>query len=273
MLNLAFPKKRTPPLLVSGELSRLAAGHDARPEQVRIPGKTIHVSSMDSICPRQLALAERYSTKDTTNPTSGDRILWATGNALADMVKESIIASIGRENVWGKWENDRVGWGEKASKAPYQECTLEMPEIGLCGNADLILCINGSIVPVEMKTSKADVFDALTAPTPDHVMQVSRYSYILRRACYSKAMGAPISTKAIVYYIRKEYQYGNGVYKDFVIDATERDDLIDSNIKDIHTAREAQKSGILPDRLAVCNKPTATRAKKCPNCIACFSQR
>jgi hypothetical protein len=153
----------------------------------------------------------------------------------------------------------------------------------LVGHPDLLLWVDGEVLPIEIKSIKANpppssrglddaCFKSISAapidqPLPDHAFQLTAYAKLLRQR-----NTLPIAKKGIVLYVSKDFNFSSPyVEKHITTDSGITLNLVDSAFNEVRALRESQRLSVYPNRLRSCSSPSTTRAKNCVACTNCFS--
>lgn len=292
--DLSVPVEHKPRTVVYSPtfLGDVVRAADKEVEYVRSSG-FIHVSDLNSLCRRKVALVEKHSIKLRKSVNGAMRVLWKMGKAAEHHIRSQVITSWNYENIIGQWRCPcetltYPGFFKRGVTCHrcrfeaniYEEFDLVDHSLRICGHPDLLLYVNGEVVPVEIKSVKynppaskpsdKECFVALSTasePLPNHAFQVTTYRKML-----ADRNTLPISRYAIVYYVAKDYQFKD-VYKEFHIDASTGVTLqqVNNRFELVRQLRQEQASGELAPRLGGCGSSDSPMAKNCQVCTTCFS--
>lgn len=289
------PSNNTPLIFNHGMLSETLRVVDAELTSPRTVG-WVHVSDLLDFCARKFALVERHSIDLTKSASGPMRVVWAMGRAAETHIRNQLIRAFNYQNVIGEWSCGcgsmiNVGFcnniktchrcGTKAVN--YGEFSLKDESLMLVGHPDLLLWVDGEVLPVEIKSVKANpppssrghdesCFKSLQAapldqPLPDHAFQLTAYAKLLRAR-----NTLPISDKGIVLYVSKDFGFTTPYLEKHISTSegiTSR--LVDDAFYRVGELRQQQKSNALPERLRACSSSSSTKAKNCVACTSCFS--
>jgi hypothetical protein len=262
-------------------ISKVLTQRDRRPEAVRLGDEFIHVTSLLDFCPRQHALAELSNKSSYNTVTGGHRVMWKIGRAVEEHVRSEYIQGVDFKGVVGSWSclcGHTKYSGEYLKNKPscsrcrgkvdiYEEKTLFDLDAKISGNPDMVIKRNGKYTPIEIKSIKgdgSDGFEAMDAPKPDHVFQVSAYRKML------KDQGKDVTDEVIIIYVNKRFKFGSP-YKEYHVDASQDhiQNLLNIQWEAVRSLRDTQIEGELPQR--VCTNSGCSRAKSCPFRVDCFN--
>lgn len=271
------------PTLSEDFLTALVSAQDARVEAPRTLGNRdglTHLSSLLNVCPREHVLARRFNISRPEPVTGGHRIVWKFGRAVEDHVRDSLLAARERRGVYGIWKcvckhTSHQGYYPPAATCPrcrqglnhYHEIALIDPDNGVVGSPDMLLVERGWFLPVEVKSMNKEDFDRLTAPVPDHALQVAGYWRILH------VLGYRVMPEARLIYVRKEFLWGgrNRVYKEFTIQPGPLAPLTDAMFLAARDIQEHLQAGSTPERIQGCHSASCSRARSCSVSDVCWS--
>jgi hypothetical protein len=274
------------------QLSDVVIGEDfmATNEPTRHNEHFIHVSDLRELCPRAYVLAVRHNAKVFKSDylkrahSSSMKIVWVQGRASETHIRDSFIRRYANQ-VYGTWEcvcgnskyigfNDRAILCNRCQVAhQFNETPIFDIQRKIVGTADMPVLDKSGLVFVELKTMKKDDFENLTAPSPEHVVQVMTYRDMAIR---NKFGGHPISKKAVVMYAAKEFSV-KGAYKEFVLDTEDSAyDFARATIQLLYRKaeiiRDALTNGTLPPLINKCvGEGVSTHAKGCPMFVNCMA--
>jgi len=263
-------------------IKELLDGQDNMAEVKRNTPGYLHVSALlKSTCARKMRLEEQSTAPQYESVHGGMRVVWRIGRAVESHIREQYIKAIKFKGVIGTWAckcGDTTYNGIHDPRATvcafcrtqphvYNELTLKDDEVKICGNPDLLSTLGDEVTAFEIKSIKhdgPDGWDALTAPLPDHVYQVSAY----RRLGVSNGMN--MNRYAYVIYCTKSYVFGSP-YKVFKVDTTTQQvtALLDEVWAVAREVQESRRAKSLPAR-TVCATPETKKAKSCAMCTDCF---
>ena len=259
-------------------LTALVRQQDEQPEDARGVGGYVHVTALLDFCQRRWSLIAKEIDNRPSLPKSADRVMWAIGRALEHHVRTQIIASVGRQSVYGLWKCpcgglEVLGLGNSSScNSCKREASIfhEVPvfdhELKITGSPDLVL-LHGSqgFRVVEIKSMNKKDFDLLQAPVPNHVFQVNSYRKMML------ATGAVVCAEAIILYVAKDYSF-KSPYKEFHVMPDDQMLTIDAMFEQVRQLRATDERGQLPAKLAVCASVDSPFARRCPQAVSCFSR-
>lgn len=261
------------------------------------PGDYLHVSDLLSKCIRKRAVIEALGVTPSARRLSmSDLVTFAQGDAIHDLLKDR--ARMGAPNlVWGKWSckckalfhEEPCTYGEidQEEECPhchtkvdqYHEVSMRDEDLWVVGNPDLVLYYKNidAYHVTELKSIADKQYQELTAPKPEHILQVVFYWYLMRK------LGYRMTDKVSILYVTKGWMFSGKPYKEFVIDPQAELHRLDDMIEDarahkasILSIRERNASAArriptitLPPR-TMCLKSTTKTAKSCEVCGECF---
>lgn len=287
-------------------------GLDDRAARIQgvVNGDLIHSTALPDLCPRQVALM-RYSKQGFIHTgnriTSNDRLVWATGRAFEEHIRNQLIDSFGKHSVAGifkcdcghlKGGKDLTGaqMGEisegKCSKcnslqSNYHELVVRLPEFHTTHGPDFpYFNAKNQTVVVEIKSiKKGDLaekskggFVNLVAPQKDNLRQVFMYHRV------AKMKNANVAPYVVLIYACKQHIGRANPYKEFKINVNDPQyrHIYDSNealldkgkvVKMIDKTGKVSKEfdcgDGFPER--TCPFIDCTTAKKCQVAGLCFS--
>lgn len=244
-------------------------------------GEHLHVSDLIHKCTRMIALSERLNL-----PIRGDRIMdsraitFATGHAIQGVVTDRLKANMS-DLLWGNWtcvcgyetiesktyeevRNEKEC--EYCHTAPhrYVETTWISEELKLSGSIDIMLKLGDGFYPIEVKSAAGRIWEDLTRPIPDHLIQALFYYHLAREN------NLPLMDQLSILYVKKEFIFGNP-YKEFLVTPSNYlhrlEDFLDE-------ARELKAfrhdNGPLPVRTS-CMNELSPAARECPFALQCFA--
>lgn len=244
-------------------------------------GDNLHVSDLIGKCIRKLALSKRFGTKlPPERIYDGLGITFAQGDAIHDFVKAR-IAHGHPELMYGTWG---CKCGRTTTPKPttlagstgtcshcegpvnqYHEIKVVDPEYGITGSPDFLMLLDRLDVfhITEIKSINGEAFKELVRPMPDHVIQVTFYWHLMRRAGYS------LTDRVSILYSNKAYSF-KSPYKEFTVDVQASVSRLEPYIEDAKAYKAALGGGPLPLR-STCSTETSPEAKKCPMAAMCFA--
>lgn len=240
----------------------------------------IHVSDALSKCLRQIALLRQLKmTFPATQLNDGQALTYAQGDAIHDFLKRRFLVSH-KDHIFGDWSCDcgdttiekvtmRAAERHRCETCNghlnrYKECRLINEEYNLSGSPDISLRYSAMLVG-EFKSMAAKLFDELTRPVPDHVLQATFYWKLYKLCGYS------VYPVVSILYVKKDWTM-KLPYKEFIVDAVANEKRLDPYLEDLQEFKAAAQTGTLPAR-TVCGTPDAPPAKNCPVCVACFARK
>lgn len=299
-ITKAEPKRieavKTKMLPDGNHLAAVVSAFDRKPEKVRIGGKWIHVSYLvGGNCLRALQIGSHLNVSALKKPAPADRLLWAIGKAVEKHIRDTVIAAVGKDKVFGRWSCDCKslqfdGLGNSSvcdeCRCPadnYSEYLVQDPSMLLSGSPDLLIMVDGTpedpvLMVVEIKSIKvvpkggartsAPDFHNISAPSRTHSLQALLYHGLLSR------VGIRTVPNVVVYYAAKDYVVCNP-YKPFNVDASEQHNSfsVDALFGMATDYAEMEGTGKLLPRLTQCASPDSACVKSCPVGAHCFSIR
>lgn len=261
---------------------------DRKPEAIRGGRGYIHGTSLIGFCPRRQALTILAGDAGRSQPREADRIMWAIGRAVEHHIRTQFVAALKRKGIIGEWRckcgqlkrQGEFSGRDNCTKCEqpathYHELPLFDHESRVVGNADLFYLRPDThrLRVVEIKSKKKELFEALTEPEPNHILQASIY----RRLADINGMD-PDDGVSIVYGCKDYPHWKLRPYKEFHIDpCPAREEQLDdmwsraNEVKDFLVAHgDLGAAAPLPERLSACTSSTAPTAKGCDQCQACF---
>jgi hypothetical protein len=263
---------------------------DRKPEATRGGRSYIHGSSLIGICARRYALTILAGGAGSTSPREADRIMWAIGRAVEAHIRGQFVSAVKRKGVIGKWKCKcgnlkREGDFSNKSKCSacgqsplhYHELELFDHDSRIVGNPDVMYLRpdNHKLRIVEIKSKKKELFEELTKPEPNHILQAAIYRRL------AALNGMEVDDGVSIIYGCKDYpKWTVRPYKEYHIASTpEREAELDSmweraqGVKSFLADHGDQGAAAeLPDRIPACTSSTATPAKGCDQCQACFAR-
>lgn len=238
----------------------------------------VHVSDVISKCLRKIILMERLKLRHPNEViTDGRGITFAIGDALHDYVTARFIKGH-PSKVWAEWScvcgatkqrglfsavHTKTCDTCSGSLVKHNEVAFPDDELMLTGSPDIVLYMDeyGGYYLVEIKSMAGTGWKELTRPVPDHVVQLTFYWNILRRA------GWPLVSRCSILYANKEFSF-KSPYKEFMIDP-QAEGVLDTYLAGLAAFRIAREGGALPPR-TFCSTQDSTGAKTCPVSVSCF---
>jgi hypothetical protein len=280
------------PLLPDDLIAATLNGRQRRHERGHIDDNTIprlHVSSLiksgsaDFFCPREFVM--RYMERRETGGGGVSpkfELLWAVGHFYGNYIVQKFIDKNPEyaKFAWGDW-TCRCGYNRlhrqtlpdatcERCEGPmnvYLEVDLFDPKRWVVGHADLIMLVNDTFFIYEFKSiDRADiVFDKITEPLGDHLLQASHYYYML------KAEGKKVSPRIRFVYVDRSMEelYTRKPFREVYGRAITADRLgrIYQRAKSCHSSI---RLGKLPERK--CKDIECSRAKQCSVAVSCFAR-
>ncbi len=239
----------------------------------------IHVSDLIRVCPREYVLSVRYSRPRRPFPKLSDRLVWAIGRAVEDVVRKQFIMGKHFQRIMGRWKCncgrlEYDGWHRSRHKVcrvchdrpmVYTELPLSDSDYGIVGSPDLVFFNSGKAYIVEIKSMTKTMFDDLSQPLGDHILQVMMYRYLARKN------NIPLADRSIFVYVRKEYQF-SGVVKEFHHPYRDSDyeEVLQGFLRIAEEIRGSFSDRTVPVR-ECCSSRKCARARKCLLADICFS--
>lgn len=274
-------------------LTDLVRTADGSTEMRRHRTESLHVSSLvggDAVCPRARALAVLHNL-NVPNPVGGpERVMWALGRAAEHHVRTSIIAQVNRENVIGHWAcrcetHYHCGYfpqGVRCERCDsaldtYTEVTLTDLEANITGNMDFGIDTSEGILAVECKSKAIRLFEALTQPEANHVLQAMSYRRMLINEgadwdVADRVPGRAVAPCVALIYVAKDFNPRISTYKEFhVYSSPQWEQALDQMWENARLIGRALEGDGLPARLSACSAPTDVMPRNCYACASCFS--
>ena len=215
--------------------------------------------------------------------------MWAIGRAVEKHIRDAFVRAVKREGVIGQWacrcgKSKRVGLYSPTYKCEhcsqglytYGEVTLLDHQYRIAGNPDLLYYRpdNLRLRIVEIKSKKQALFDELTKPEANHILQASIYRRL------AKIEGYDVDDYVSIVYGSKDYTFRGRPYKEYHILPSEG---VEATLDDMWSRAGAVRefldafkiegvSATLPNRITACASVTSTTAKGCDQCHACFAR-
>lgn len=184
--------------------------------EVRHVDHKLRMSSLHRVCVRAqlLSLRDNLVVRETL-PVSL-RVTFDIGNAIHEFLQNSsgyfggnlfgwwqCLACQGK--VFGRKPLSKCSCGASARASRYVEHALRLPDgIPVSGHIDGFLEVApGDIRVVDFKTINGDEFDALSAPKPEHMLQVTGYMHFAQMDDTLPVRIAPRS--GLVLYVSKKH--------------------------------------------------------------------
>lgn len=244
------------------------------PNNVRYTGYT-HVSDLIYSCDRTLAIAYKMSLFQKPVLFSSLEVTFSIGHGINELITKKLSCS--PDFYFGKWTCNcgTVSQTTVKSKATkfctlcnsytdrYHEIVLHNEEYKISGSVDGMLLINNHLYIIEIKSIARDAWQSLSAPQPNHVIQVVMYWWM------TKQLNMPLIDQVSICYVPKEHVQGFP-YKEFTLIPSK----LVNKLEDYLLSAAAIKSyvhdnGTIP--LRTCPNPGCTAAKQCHVTSACFS--
>jgi hypothetical protein len=263
------------PYSTDEEITALLRG----PEQGRFrEGDYIHVSDIISKCTRKIALSHRLSQPIDPEPIFDSQgITFAQGEAIHDYMTNKVIRKHPKK-VYGEWsckcgQSKQIGVRTAMVTScsvcdgeldKYGELVIVDEELMVSGAVDLTMIMDGAFYLTEIKSKKHELWEKLSRPEPDHVIQILMYWNLAKRK------GMSLHDKVSIIYATKNYIFKNP-YKEFVLCPSDILHRLEEYMEDARVLKASiHDDGPLPRRI-VCPSNNAPAAKKCQFCHICFS--
>jgi hypothetical protein len=260
-------------------LTNMLTRQDVIQDTSRVGTQFVHVSSLQDFCDRSYVLADQEGKLFGDKPTGGHRVMWKIGRAVEKHVRDSIIKDREYQGIIGRWtcacegsvREGRCDLDLRCDQCGteltnYKELVLRDQEAGIVGSPDIVMEVEGRILPVEIKSMNAKDWEKLEAPKPDHLFQVLSYRKLLHTAGFQLL---PVNA---VITVTKDFRWGSP-YKEFHIQPTRAlGAIVEAAWDDAKRLKEARDAKRVPPRVK-CKAITDTRAKACPVSATCFMRR
>lgn len=246
-------------------------------------GDNLHVSDVLKKCLRQIALVKSMDARPAGRKLRDSEVItFRQGDAIHDFVKQRFVDNHS-SSVFGKWA---CVCGKKVTSpmlhsqvhdkhtcevcgvVPYRyvEVPIIDKEYGLVGNPDLLLYLSqySAYHVTEIKSMNKDQFEELLRPVPDHILQVTFYWHLMKRA------GRRLTDRPSILYVNKAWSFKNP-YKEFLVDAVAAEKRLRPYIEDLMQLNAyvgGEDGAELPPR--TCPKVDSPAAKDCPVRVRCF---
>ena len=243
-------------------------------------GGYLHVSDLLGKCMRKIALSELHEIAMPSQYIHESMMLtFAQGVAIHDHVKTRVFSGHG-DSMYGSWScqcgNLHTGPSTYArvkkkrcklcAGAPlkYHELELRDPDLMLIGSPDITMYLEkyGVYYPIEIKSIAHDMWQELSRPKPDHVLQVLFYWYLLKK------LGYPVPSQISILYATKGFLFKTP-YKEFTVFPEKNISRLDEYIDEARSLKVAREGGALPMR-SHCSSRDCKEAKDCHVANLCF---
>jgi hypothetical protein len=254
-----------------------ALGPQYQPNEFR-GGDYVHVSDLIGKCLRMIAIHRVTGLPIPSEPMSDFLgLTFDMGNAIHDYVRRKITTH-SPDAIYGNWScachaSSWIGTftdvrGEACGTCGcgprnYGEMVIRNEEYKIVGSIDLTMLIENVFYLSEIKSIKHDVWQGMTGPLPDHMLQIMMYWELARLA------GWPIYDTVSVIYVTKGFQFSGSPYKEFVLEASQYTHRIAPLFEDAKELAECTDADTLPPNLD-CPARNAPKARKCPMVTPCF---
>lgn len=271
-------------------ISDLITKYDNTTQPKRVTDDYIHVSSLRDMCPRQYAIMAKSGDPHYDRINTNDKLVWAIGRAVEKYIRNTYIESVDYIGVYGQWvcscnKSTHIGFHDKDAVCDvcgkhlnkYMELPLFDNDNRIVGNPDIVLCVNGKYLPVEIKSVKGGssknkslkFFDDLVeAPTGDHIFQAQMYRYLLQKN------GFPVADEVVVIYGCKDYSFRSSPLKQFNVDVStpSYESIVANAVLSANRIFSYLLGGsALPERLGLCTSVSDKVPSKCPVVGRCFA--
>lgn len=239
----------------------------------------LHVSDLIYKCVRRIALSERLGNPMPDESLhASTSITFKQGEAIQDFVTDRLIQHK-LHQLYGVWkcmcgETSETGIGtdieERGTRCEhcggllnrYHEISLVNEQYNIIGNVDITLFFDDAFMFNECKSIAQKHFDELTAPKPEHVIQVLFYWWL------AKQLGMSVHDKVTVLYVCKGYVF-KSPYKEFPLRPSIMLNRLEDYLEDAQALKHFNDTGEIPPRVFCATNKTAD-AKKCHVCDECF---
>jgi hypothetical protein len=229
---------------------------------------------------REVALCLKYNIKAEQRIPVGQQITFDIGNAIHEFLQNS-TDYFGRSflgfwrclacghTIFGRKPIKSCDCGAASSAFRYKEYLLRYPQESpyVTGHPDgFIEVAPGDLRIVDFKTIAGAEFKKLTAPKPEHLIQVNGYMHYMQ---LSGDLPVGINSRqGILIYISKQHAF-DFPFKAFHVEKKEV--FLQSIAKNVEAFRKYREENILPDFLPLClsSQFTIGGAKKCPALAYC----
>jgi len=260
----------------------LVVASDAQPDREMSMEGNLRVSSLVSLCPRQVILMHRMTDRPPRRYTSATKVAFSVGHGIHNHVSQQVIEAREGLGVWGDWRcrcghSGRLGFKPTSGHVmPCERCRgmiVNYHEARLIdrvrrieGHPDLVLGANAKLYLIEVKSMAASAFDNLDSPVHEHLVQALLYRQLMIDLGYGMA------DEVILFYVRKQWHHSRSPYKEFTADATTGlNRLAVSNCFEVaRQIWEALDSGEVPER-TLCVSASSPMARECPVAVRCFA--
>ena len=270
-------------LKTGGSLIALVQKIDGRAEPTRFREGYVHLSSLIGGCARAHVLAIKDGMEQHRQARAAQRIVWAIGRAVEFHVRMSIIEALNFEGVLGQWSCpcralSHEGWHRerKCRKCGhladhYSELACYDHEARIVGSPDLVLRVDGMLLPIEIKSIALKYFDELVEAQAGHLIQVHSYKKLLGPVAADFGAKGVFDAPAI-FYAAKDFSFKGIPYKEFRVPSST---ALESSIRLVWEQAKAIRDAehTLPKRLTACANCDAPTAKKCPVAVSCFARK
>lgn len=256
------------------DLASIIHAADAKPDESRIGGDLIHVSSIiGDFCPRREWLKREIGYSVPRNVNGALRVVWKLGRTAEEHVREQLLTTL-RGNAFGRWACDQCSAVEEEARQyyfkqcacggkfdRYVEAQIVDEEAGVTGSVDFVWIHRDFFNVVEIKSMNKTEFESLKKCKADHMNQAEFYRWIFHRNGFKV-------NRAEVIVVAKDYVVGS-IYKVFSSErvSTARPLIVSATKDDVELARGEK----MPARVMQCASPSSPRAKGCEACSLCFS--
>jgi hypothetical protein len=242
------------------------------------PYDFIHLSQIDSVCPREYVIGNLSKTKRRDVVSFPLSVVFNMGTALHHWIQNHPEVYFGKDKVLGNWlcraclRIRRFGvkptepcefCNANAAASMYKEYSFRLPEYGVAGSIDLILKVGSKYRIVDIKTIAKEV----ESPAGNNVVQLSSYMY------FSKfdPDGLPVEIdRSIGYlvYFNKVFNFKSPVTT-FKVEPTDR--LMNPIIKKARSFVEGVSTSTLPDPKPACVRKNFyfSKTNRCPMVDPC----
>lgn len=242
-------------------------------------GEYLHVSDLTkNVCLRMLSLSDHYNMQVPSEQLwPNSRVTFSQGHAIADVVLSDVKQSSPKE-VYGRWtcpcsvstfegtyqqSLDRGNCNHcKKPMTSYVECFYVDDEYKISGSVDLLLQIAGGLYITEIKSKKGELWKALSAPDPDHLIQAVFYYWLMVRN------NLPVHDKLSILYVSKAHSW-KSPYKEFTIKPSDHLRRLDDYLDEAKEYANYRKTGEIPTKVH-CATNSCAKAKSCHVVTPCF---
>lgn len=263
----------------------------------------MHLTSVLDLCERRQYLMAKAMEQGRVFPkktTLADRVVWRIGKSTEQLMRDALIASVGKHNAFGKWscicpkdQNPTVIYGlgrnpqnivcpmcKQSPLSIYNEAKLIHDDL-MSGNPDALIKWGpaAKLHVFEFKSMNGAEFKVLSRPDIKHIQQAYGYTRLMQQEIERfQLQGIEIETeKFYVHYTNKNYQFFNThkdtVQKDYLVNVNSDISVAVRELYDYNLTRlrRLKTNWFLPQRTE-CRTSNCDKAKSCPVLMECFSE-